>query len=105
MNLAKPITKIVMRTGNTYTIPGEKGQQLQEQLATLSQHMFIRIPSLGVTINTADVAEVLNDVEKVHPEDEPEVKRTSAEQAHIDKMLAKMRAALYDENGKWKHHA
>lgn len=58
-------TRILMRKGNEYTVSKTQGDAIREQIANSGGSCFINITSLGTTINSADISEMINELEEV----------------------------------------
>lgn len=54
-----------MRKGSEYTISKSQGDAVRSQIAQANGSTFIHIPGIGVTINSADITEMLDEVEQV----------------------------------------
>jgi hypothetical protein len=63
--MKKLITKIVMRTGNEYTIDRDLGDAAKQRIGQSTGSVFLNIPNLGAMINSADITEILDEVEEV----------------------------------------
>ncbi len=66
-----PIRIIVLRNRSEIQVSFETGERIKSQLATISQHVFVKISELDRVINTADIVEVKNDVRTDYEEEEP----------------------------------
>lgn len=60
-----PITIIKMRKGSEYTVSRQQGDAIRSRIAENQGSTFIHIPSIGITVNSADISEITDDFEKV----------------------------------------
>lgn len=58
-----------MRSKREYVISKEQGDAVRRQLSGSVSSVFLNIPDLGATINSADIAEILDDTETIAQKD------------------------------------
>ncbi|KKN06983.1 hypothetical protein LCGC14_1071730 [marine sediment metagenome] len=84
--IAIPISIIIMKDKREYKISRSRGDKLQETLANIEQHLFIRLPELGITINSTEIKEVKNTISRDYTEEEPLIPISKEQEKKVDKI-------------------
>lgn len=85
-----------MRSKREYVISKEQGDAVRKQIAGSNGSVFLNIPNLGATINSADISEIIDDTEIVAQNDNllPVGKWSKADQKKRDEIIKKTRVQL-----------
>ena len=63
--MKKEITRIIMRSKAEYVVSKEQGDVIRDRIGNATGSVFLNIKDLGVSINSADISEIIDDLETV----------------------------------------
>lgn len=63
--MKKLTTRIKMMSRDEFVVSREQGDSIRQRVSSANGSVFINIPDLGVTINSANISEMLDEMELV----------------------------------------
>ena len=94
--MKKAITRIIMRSKAEYVVSKEQGDVIRDRIGSATGSVFLNIKDLGVSINSADISEIVDDFEKVAQVENllPAGRWSPADRRKRDEILKKTRVQL-----------